>query len=193
MKSDSRFEFRIWTNACHAQGLARRLEVECHPKVEARRDIYFLIDGEPDLLAKLRGERRLEIKQLCAKIEPFQQWATALHCDPPYRPSDISTFNRLTGLTLASTKARQPQQVEEGAALAPACRLVTIDKTRRLWTLQNVQCEVTEAALADRRGWSVAFEGDDLPTLRRLAWDLDILEYANVHYGVWLRRALRPE
>ena len=176
-----RWEVRRWPTRAGAEALARRLadresEWERLPD-EWRTDTYLLPPDRPDLLPKLRGGERFEVKRRLEVRDGLELWDMPL--SEPWPPSRTvrERAAELLGRALPTGEPDRAALDWLGWTVAP------VDKARRRWSHEGTTVEVTETTL----GWTVAFEEPGHDTLLARLARLDLPTMPNRGYGARLR------
>lgn len=150
---------------------------------ESRTDLYLLPPGRPDLLPKLRGGERFEIKQLLEVREGLERWELSLSDPLPLCRTARERARELLGEALPNGELDPPVLAHLGWIA------LRVDKARRRWRRDRTTVEVTDTSL----GLTVAAEEPDRRTLLGVVRLLDLCDLANEHYGTRLQSGTLSE
>lgn len=188
MQATPRWEYRCWTNRAHAQSLFAG-DWQASP-VENRRDLY-LIGPDPSFLPKLRDGTIFEIKRLLKTRDGMELWTPGLSTSLPRTP-DSSDQLAAAGMEIFKD-ARQPADFIRIAAGAEHWSAVPVDKSRRLFSVDGLRCEVTRVTVAEKQYWTFAAETPELSSLVQLVDKLRLQHLPNVNYRSFLIDAYRVD
>ena len=153
-RSGARWEFRCWPPAELATRIAAQLDSAADWQRlpdERRTDTYLLPPGRPDLMPKLRGGERFEIKRRLEVRDRLQLWEMALSedwlLDGDARRRATALFGNDASVFATGTDALAALDWTVGR----------IEKKRRRWERDRTTVEVTDTTL----GWCLAWEGQD--------------------------------
>ncbi len=179
-KDETRWEFRCWP--CDVSPLWAQIEREYVRHDEERRtDTYFLSSARKDLMPKLRGGDRFEIKQLMETRDALEKWSLPISVPSPLVKADaerIAVFfkdisaERLTGCG--------GEQLE--VLFGSICHTHRVEKHRALFTLGDLQAELTAARAHGSIAFSVGFECEDAETLHTEHHRLGLSAFENIAY-----------
>lgn len=182
----ARWEFRCWPPAALAHDIAALLDAagdwQDLPH-ERRTDTYLLPPNRPDLLPKLRGGKRFEIKRRLEVRDALERWTMPLSEPLPLHPAAGERATKLLG------EARPIGELDPAALAHLGWIVARVDKARRRWNCDGTTVEVTETSL----GWTVAAEEPDRRTLLSLIRLLHLCDLANDHYGTRLQSSTLSE
>lgn len=151
---------------------------------EKRSDIYILRLSRADLLPKLRGGNRLQIKRLMAGAGALQYWI--MEVDVGMAADSTGSPALLPGLPTGS----KASGLVDAAGSNPEYHVVEVAKKRRLFTKGQVRAEIVSAlahfAGSQRTIRSVAFEAENAADLIDVMARRNVLEKINSHYGMLL-------
>ncbi|WP_420606288.1 hypothetical protein [Novosphingopyxis sp.] len=173
MTDRRRFEFRYVTDGGRAPDFAETALLG----TETRTDIYLLRPVRPDLLSKLRGNKRLQVKRLLAWAGPLQYWGMPL--DHAWSGTDPVMTHLLPGLPID----RGPEQLLDTANHHNDYRVITVAKKRRLFQLGDVRAEITTVRAGDRSFQTIGFEADQAAALIAMLVRYKIADRSNRDYG----------
>ena len=144
---------------------------------EHRVDVYLLPPHAPDLLPKVRGGRRFEIKHRREVRDGLEQWEMPVSEPTPLDRRTRDKAAELLGRALPADLAHLAPFERDGWTTA------RVAKTRRRWCRDETTVEVTWTSL----GWTIAAEEPDHGTLLRLARSLRLHALPNQDYGARIR------
>lgn len=152
------------------------------PSIETRVDIYILRQGRGDLLPKLRGRKRMQVKRLLGHAGPLHLWDMVLD------RTGSAGSNELWKRLLPGIPVEEgPASICAATERHPDYRLVEVAKERRLYRLGQVRGEITIARTGSLAFRTVAFESREAAPLLALLERERIGDRANQHYGILLR------
>lgn len=177
----ARWEFRCWPSFDEAARQTARLddapgwtrEVDEH-----RTDTYLLASDRPELLPKLRGGDRLEVKRRLEVRGTLERWEMALSEPLPLDRTGSDRAEALLGSPLPLGKGDHQALARSGWLVTP------VTKARRRWKRDGTTVEVTRSNL----GWTVAAEERNHGTLLAVVDGLGLSGLPNVDYGTRLHR-----
>ncbi len=182
----ARWEFRCWPPADILAAVAARVDAagEWHPLPDERRtDTYLLPPGRPDLMPKLRGGERFEIKRRLEVRDGLELWEMALSEDWPLGPeAGERAAERLAPFHL-------PPDLESGSVGTGDWRIVALDKARRRWRDERGTVEVTRVTAPQVDRFAVAFEGARPQDARTVIEALGLASQRNQSYRRWIENA----
>jgi len=181
MEETPRWEYRCWTNRTHAQSLFAG-NWQASP-VEHRQDLY-LIGPDTTFMPKLRDGAQFEIKRLLQTRSGMELWAPYLSASLPHMPD--SSDQLAAAAMQIFQNARQPADFFRIAAGAEHWIAVPVDKSRRLFSLDDLRCEVTRVTVAEKQYWTFAAETAEFSALVQLVEKLQLQHLPNVNYRNFL-------
>ncbi len=151
---------------------------------EERSDIYILRLPRADLLPKLRGGNRLQIKRLMAGAGALQYWIMTV--DVGMDAVGAHSPALLPGLPIGTNASG----LVDAARSNPEYHVVEVAKQRRLFTKGQVRAEIVSAraelAGSRRTIRSVAFEAANAAEMIDIMTARGVLARINSHYGMLL-------
>lgn len=181
MQATPRWEYRCWTSQAQARSLFAG-DWQAAP-AEQRQDIY-LIGPDPAFMPKLRDGRRFEIKRLLGCRQRLEYWALFMSLSLPHRPGRSPQL-AAAGMEIFGDAA-QPADYLRIAAAAESWFAMPVEKSRRLFSLQGLRCEVTRVLCANREYWTFAAEAADHAPLAQLVAELPLAGLPNRNYRNFL-------
>lgn len=177
-----RYEFRCWPDRPVA--LPEWLETA---EREARSDMYCLRPGNADLLPKLRGGTRFQIKRRLDEEGGLERWAMAFDAALPLGTEDRAAIEEQLGLVVAAEQARDGHDLV--AALArQGLQVAKVSKYRRQAQRGGVKIEATLVSGPGAPQLSIGLEGTNLQAVRDAAVALGVADLPNRSYHDWLTR-----
>ena len=174
----ARYEYRVWGKHREAaKKLAKLASSERHEEIT---DCY-LLGSDDQWNAKIRSDR-LKLKRLIEAKQGFERWDTNWHPTPDAAPQPFDEAFR--EFTLAQDVTAQSATSET--------RAVFVLKQRRIFTIREMQAEVTKLEVQDAsiRLSTVAIQGDRVRDLRVLLHRLGLHDEPNVPIHIALQLAL---
>ena len=163
---------------------ARRLAALGTPLGDAYRTDTYLLTGDADLLPKLRGTARLEVKRRVEVRGGLERWVVETAAAFPLAASDVAAL--LPGAPEAALTS--PEALLRHAADAHLL-VLPVRKHRRRFTLGGAEAEATGVIAGGRVAETVGIEAASYEEAEAAARTLGLLDLPNASYGDWLRRA----
>jgi hypothetical protein len=157
--TDQRWEFRCWPRTL--LGYDRDLRAKyAFAGAETRTDRYFLVPGRRNVMPKLRGGERLEVKVQRRVRRSLQLWEMVLSAGFPLHKEDMAILSlHLSGQVPSLSAGASPQAVS--AELAYATEVFDVQKQRILYDRAGLTAELCIAASGARWACSLAFECEE--------------------------------
>lgn len=179
---DARWEYRIWPEDTEPYASRISARAGSQPAAEARTDTYLLTADE-NLLAKIRGGERFEIKELLETRRGCERWMLAV--STPF-PVGARHLEQLLGDARDMPTAKALIE-----AAQETLQIVSVRKDRLLFSIGTTRAEITRVSLSGRSAISVALEAPDADSCARFAEELGLAESENIDYGSMLRAVFR--
>jgi hypothetical protein len=157
-----------------------------HAEHDSRTDIYALMQHQPDLLVKLRGGKRFQIKRRLARTGLLERWDMPFDAPLPLGGKDYNEINRHIGSQLQGADGQDKSRLLLALAYH-GTRLFRLTKYRRQTRRHGVRIELTLVATgAGAVGTSIALEGSTAAPMLTAIMQLGVSAMANIDYGSWL-------
>lgn len=184
--TSAHWEYRCWPD--DTAPFRPLLDTEFRPAgTETRTDTYFLLPGRDDLMPKLRGDTRFEVKQRLAQRAGLDCWSLALSAGLPIQPEVVrrleAWFPALWATASGFATAR-----DLASALAGETIMLRVAKTRELYEADGLRGEFTMARTREQSAMTVAFESREEAPLREILSRLDLACLPNLTNADALRR-----
>ncbi|MEW5423891.1 hypothetical protein [Amorphus sp. 3PC139-8] len=187
--SSDRWEFRVWLPPDVVDNpLAGWQETG----EDNRTDRYLLLPERPDLLTKLRGGERFEIKRRVDRKPPFERWSVAVSAAFPLGPEICAAVGSLLmpqHTALSDTDGQTVTNLLTALTTAQAAfETRSVTKVRHRFQAGDVMGEWTSVTVEETgiRATTLAFETADLDALTAAVDGLRISNVPNRNYGAWL-------
>lgn len=178
--------------------VAERYEFRCWPELpvvlpgwlesaqrEARSDVYCLWPGDADLLPKLRGGTRFQIKRRLGQERGVEGWAMTVDAALPLSAEDRAAVERQLGVALAADQAFNGHDLV--AALGrQGMQVVKVSKYRRQAERGDVKFEATLLSGPGAPQLSIGLEGTNLQAVHDAVVALGVADLPNRSYRDWL-------
>ncbi|MDM7956080.1 hypothetical protein [Blastomonas sp.] len=184
LSPSSRYEFRCWPDATSR---APPLQTPLGLTVPDRRtDVYCVVPGRTDVLCKLRGGERLQIKTLLSRTLRVECWDMALDSCFPLGDDARNKASLLLDIPpdaiAPDSAAAFMQRLEQAGEL----RIIAMHKARRQSTIHDIKLEATLARVEQAIRWTIALEGPDADALNARVRNLGLDGLPNRSYAPWL-------
>lgn len=187
--ANDRWEFRVWL----PPDVADNPLADWHETGEdIRTDCYLLVPDRSDLIAKLRGSERFDIKQRVDLKPPFERWSVALSSAFPLSADACAKAGALLVSDQAALSEHDGKSVAGLVAALKAARpeieLRTVAKVRHRFEKSDLMAEWTTVTVEETgvRAITLAFEAVDLEALAAMVDRLGMTNTQNRNYGAWL-------
>ena len=178
---DERWEHRAWFGG-PAEPPARLAREGEEVGAEYRTDTYLLTD-DGDLLAKLRGGARYEVKRRTASCDGLERWVMTSSLQFPLGADDAApVLPDAPASALADAGA-----LAAYAATVSTLTVASVRKHRRRYRLGAAEAEITAVQANRVVAETVGIEAAAFADARAAAERLGTIDLPNRDYGAWLR------
>ena len=188
---DARYEFRCWpgTVAPYALGLKKDWRPDGG---DEREDIYILPQGAPNILPKIRGVERLELKRRVFTDAVLEKWNVEF--SEPFPVSAEKTAQLANYFPGADRlgDAGFDTPAEALSSLRTVCLVRKVSKSRRRYRRDACRAELTTVRIGPEEAASIALESQSRDAVLSAIQSLGVSGLPNVNYGAWLRESDKP-
>lgn len=183
--TEQRWEFRCWPRTL--LGYDRDLHAEyAFAGAETRTDRYFLVSGRSNVMPKLRGGERLEVKVQRRVQRDLQLWEMVLSAGFPLPEEDMSLLRlHLSGQVPSLRTGTSPQAVS--AELGSATEVFDVQKQRILYDRAGLTAELCIAASGARWACSLCFECEEAGPIVSELERIGLQAFPNLSYAAALQ------
>ena len=181
------FEYRAWPDHTEAFSAAIREQFTLH-KQEERTDQYFLATDDPEVLPKIRGGNRLEIKVKVGETGSIARWRRQFSQKFPLDDRSLDEVNRAFPRVVLSTRdLKSPERLCR--ALHQSYIECALAKRRLLFRTAHCSAEITDVTVHGRTAVTIALEGESAAPVETFLSLMGSPLLPNEDYGIWLNRA----
>ncbi len=178
----NRFEYRAFA-ADFGLVEPRLRELGGTPLIRESAEIYLVAAGRGDQNIKIRADQ-LDIKQLLAERDGFQQWGPLGKWSFPLPPDALAALSAALGLdtTLPESSGQAVNSLVGHFNASRELVIVDLFKRRFGFEVGDCQAEVAEVTINGAALKTACVESTELDQARRLIDRLGLVAYANTSY-----------